>query len=260
MPVKSPKAIVEAASSEGCARASLPALKQLALGVLAGAFVAFGGLLAVVAGRGNPALAAANPGLAELIYGLVFPAGFVIAAIAGAELFTVNCSEIALACLARAARWRALARNWGIVYCGNLAGALLVALLIAYWAGIVNGGDLGKAAAALAESKIRMGWGTLVLRGIGANWLACLAAWLAIASDDMTGKIAGIWIPITAFVALGLEHAVANMFLIPLGMLNGAQVSIVQFLWNNLLPVTIGNIIGGAGFVGAAYWWIYCKD
>ncbi|MHB0857529.1 MAG: formate/nitrite transporter family protein [Anaerolineae bacterium] len=260
MPFKSPKAIVEAACTAGCAKGDLPLSKQLVMGFLAGAYIAFGGLLAIVVGRGSPALAEANPGLARFLFGAVFPVGLMLVVIAGSELFTGNCGVITPACLTGAARWSALLRNWVWVYIGNFIGSLFVALFIAYWTNIVNGGMLGDASAAIAESKISMSWGVLILRGIGCNWLVCLAVWLAISADDVAGKILGIWFPIMAFVALGLEHSIANMFFIPLGMLNGADVSIGQFLFGNLLPVTIGNIIGGAGFVGGIYWWIYGRD
>ena len=260
MPFRTPKEITEAVSAAGCGKADLPTSKQLVLGFLAGAYIAFGSLLAIVVGRGSPALAAANPGLAKFVFAAVFPVGLMLVVIAGSELFTGNCGVIPPACLSGAAKWKSMLRNWGVVYFGNFVGSLFVALFMAYWTGIVNGGDLGKAAAAIAETKVSMNWGVLILRGIGCNWLVCLAVWLAIASDDIIGKIWGIWFPIMAFVALGLEHSIANMFFIPLGMFNGANVSIGQYLIGNLLPVTIGNIIGGAGFVGTVYWWIYLRD
>ena len=260
MPFKSPKAIVEAACGAGCAKSELSISKQLMLGFLAGAYIAFGGLLAIVVGKGSPAIAAANPGLAKFIFAAVFPVGLMLVVIAGSELFTGNCGVITPACLTGKARWNGLLRNWVVVYIGNFIGSIFVALLLAYWTGIVNGGDLGKAAAAIAEGKVKLDWFAALLRGVGCNWLVCLAVWLAISAEDIGGKILAIWFPIMAFVALGFEHSVANMFFIPLGMLNGAQVSIGQFLWNNLLPVTIGNIIGGAGLVGAIYWWLYARE
>lgn len=260
MPFKSPKAIVEAACTAGCAKTQLSTPKQLVMGILAGAYIAFGGLLAIVVGKGSPALAQANPGLAKFLFAAVFPVGLILVVIAGSELFTGNTAVIMPACCSRTARWQGLLRNWGVVYLGNFIGSVIVALFLAYLTGIVNGGDLGKAAAAIAESKVKLSWGAAFLRGIGCNWLVCLAVWLAIASDEIAGKVLAIWFPIMAFVALGFEHSVANMFFIPLGMLNGAQVTIGQFLWNNLVPVTIGNIIGGAGLVGALYWWIYGRE
>ena len=260
MPYKPPKAIVETAIGAGCTKAELPVSKQLVLGFLAGAYIAFGGLLAIVVGKGSPALATANPGLGKFLFAAVFPVGLILVIIAGSELFTGNTGVITGACLSKKARWSGLARNWGVVYLGNFVGSLFVALFMAYWTGIVKGGDLGAASASIAESKVGLDWFVVLLRGIGCNWLVCLAVWLALSADDIAGKILGIWFPIMAFVALGLEHSVANMFFIPLGMLNGADVNIFQFLWNNLVPATIGNIIGGAGLVGGIYWWIYGRD
>jgi len=260
MPFRSPKSIVEAVCNEGVAKARLSLLKQLVLGFLAGAFVAFGGLLAIAVGKGSPELARTNPGLAELASGAVFPLGFILVAVAGAELFTENCAVLIPTCLAGAAKWRGLLRNWVVVYVSNFLGSLFVTLFLAYWSGIANGGDLGKAAAGIAEAKVNLGWWQVFLRGIGCNWLVCLAVWLAVASDEVIGKIFGIWFPIMAFVTLGFEHSVANMFFIPLGMFNGANVSVSQFLWNNLVPSTLGNIIGGAGLVGGLYWWIYGRE
>ncbi|NLG49488.1 MAG: formate/nitrite transporter family protein [Chloroflexi bacterium] len=257
MPFKSPKAIVETACTAGCSKAELPAAKQLVLGFLAGAFIAFGGLLAIIVGKGSPALNAANPGLGKFVFGGVFPVGLMLVIIAGAELFTGNTGVITPACLTGSAKWRNLLRNWVFVYVGNFIGSVFVALFLAYLTGTVNGGDLGAQAAAIAEGKVSLNWGTAILRGIGCNWLVCLAVWMALAADDIAGKILAIWFPIMAFVTLGWEHSIANMFFIPLGMLNGANVTIGQFLFSNLLPVTIGNIIGGAVFVGGIYWWIY---
>ena len=260
MPFKTPKQIVEAVSTAGCAKAGLSTPKQLVMGFLAGAYIAIGGLLAIVVGKLSPELTKANPGLAKFVFGAVFPVGLMLVVIAGSELFTGNCGVIVPACLTGAAKWRALLRNWVMVYIGNFAGSLFVAFFIAYLSGVVNGGDAGKAAAALAEAKTKIPWGQVFLRGVGCNWLVCLAVWLAIASDDIPGKILGIWFPIMAFVTLGLEHSLANMFFIPLGMFNGAQVSIGSFLWNNLVPATLGNIVGGAGLVGGIYWWIYGRE
>ncbi len=265
MPFKSPKAIVEAASAAGCGKADLPIAKQAALGFLAGAYIALGGFLAIVVGRGSPELMKLNPGLGKFVFGAVFPVGLMLVVIAGAELFTGNTAVIMPSCLSGAAKWRNLLRNWLVVYIANFVGSVFVALFISYWTGIINvnvesGKALGEAAAKIAEAKVALNWGQAILRGIGCNWLVCLAVWLAISSDDIIGKIFGIWFPIMAFVTLGLEHSIANMYFIPLGMFNGANVSLGQFLFANLLPVTIGNIIGGSGLVGGLYWWIYGRD
>jgi formate/nitrite transporter len=261
MAYKTPKAIAEAACGAACAKTALSSSKQIVLGFLAGAFIAFGGLLAIVVGKGSTVFAQPEfAGLGKFVFGGVFPVGLMLVIIAGAELFTGNCGVIPTGCLSKQTSWTGLLRNWGFVYLGNFIGSVFVALFIAYWTGIVNGGGLGEAAAAIAEGKVALTWGQAILRGIGCNWLVVLAVWMALASDDIGGKILAIWFPIMAFVTLGLEHSIANMFFIPLGMLNGANVTIGQFLFSNLLPVTIGNIIGGAVFVGAAYWWIYLRE
>jgi formate/nitrite transporter len=263
---ESPKAIFEAACDAGCARCRLSPGQQLVTATLGGALFAIGGLLAIVVGHGSGDLLQANPGLAALVFGAVFPVGAVLAILTGAHLFPDNCGLAAPALLVGAIRPRELLRNWGLAYAGNFVGSVLVALFLAYWSGIVNinvggfGQLLGGAAASIAEGKVSLGWGALILRGIGCNWLVCLAVWLAISADDIAGKILGIWWPIMAFAALGFEHSVANMFFIPLGMLNGADVTIADFLLSNLLPVTIGNVVGGAGFVGLVYWWLYGRD
>ena len=253
-------AFFEAACSAGCAKARLRSSRLPVMGFLGGACIAFGGFLALSVGRASPALAEANPGVAQLLFGALFPLGYILALNVNGELFTGNCGVITPACLTGAARWNAMFRNWVVVYIGNLIGSVFVALFLAYWTGLINGGMLGDASAAIAEAKVNIGFFPALLRGVGCNWLVCLAVWLAISADDIAGKILAIWWPIMAFVALGLEHSVANMFFIPLGMFNGADVTIGQFLFANLLPVTIGNIIGGAGFVGAVYWWIYGRD
>jgi formate/nitrite transporter len=260
MPFKAPKAIVETACTAGITKSELPFSKELVLGFLAGAFIAFGGLLGIVVGKGSPELNAANPGLGKFLFGAVFPVGLMLVIIAGSELFTGNTGIIPVACLSRKAKWSGLLKNWGTVYLGNLIGSVFVALVLAYWSGVVNGGTYGAEAVKIAEAKVALPWFQALLRGIGCNWLVCLAVWMALSADDIAGKVLAIWFPVMAFVAIGFEHSIANMFFIPLGMLNGADINIGQFLWNNLIPVTIGNIIGGSCLVGGLYWWIYGRD
>jgi formate/nitrite transporter len=132
-----------------------------------------------------------------------------------------------------------------------------VAFFLATLSGLVTGEPYLSSVRAIAEGKVNMSWMAVFWRGVGCNWLVCLAVWLAVASDDITGKIWGIWFPIMAFVALGFEHSIANMFFIPTGIFNGANVTWGQFIFNNLIPATIGNIVGGAFFVGFIYWWLY---
>ncbi|MCD6302093.1 MAG: formate/nitrite transporter family protein [Anaerolineae bacterium] len=256
MAFRKPAEIVAAAEAAACSKASLSIPRMLVLGFLAGAYIAVGGLIAIVVGKGSPALAAANPGLAKFLFAAVFPVGIIIVVIAGSELFTGNCSVFIPGCLSGRTSWLQMLRNWAVVYVGNLIGSLFVAIALAYLTNIVHGGALGEASAGIAEAKVNMGFWARVLRGIGCNWLVGLGIWLAIAADDVTGKILGLWFPIMTFVAVGFEHSVANMFFIPLGMLNGANVNIAGFV-ANLIPVTLGNIIGGSVLVGGIYGWLY---
>ncbi len=260
MAYKTPKQIAEAACTAACAKAGLSTSKQLVLGFLAGAFIALGGLLAIIVGKGSPELAAANPGLAKFVFGAVFPVGLMAVIIAGAELFTGNSGLLPIGCLSGKVAWMALLRNWVFVYLGNFIGSLFVALVLSYWTGLVQGGDLGKASAAIAEAKVSLTWIQAILRGVGCNWLVVLAVWMAIGAEDIAGKILAIWFPIMTFVAMGMEHSIANMFFIPLGMLNFGAITWSNFFVANLLPVTIGNIIGGGVLVGAIYWWVYLRD
>jgi formate/nitrite transporter len=195
--------------------------------------------------------------MGKFIFGGVFPVGLMLVVIAGAELFTGNTACTIPAVMSGKATWGGLLRNWVLAYIGNFAGSLFVAFFLAYLTGLTAKDPWLGATQAIAEGKVNLTFVQLFFRGLGCNWLVCLAVWLAVASDNVVGKIWGIWWPIMAFVALGFEHSIANMFFIPLGMLNGASVSIGQLLIGNLLPVTLGNIVGGAGFVGFIYWWLY---
>jgi len=256
MSFKSPKAIVEATFNAGKAKAEKGIPQLLVLGFLAGAFIAFGGLLAILIGKA----VTFDPGISRFMFAAVFPVGIMLVVIAGSELFTGNCGVITPAALKGTASWSGLLKNWVFVYIGNFIGSLFVAYCLAYLTGLATGEPYLSATQAIAEGKVSKTFIQLFFRGLGCNWLVCLGVWLAIASDDVTGKIWGLWFPIMAFVGLGFEHSVANMFFIPLGMFNGANVNVGQLLFTNLLPVTLGNIVGGAGFVGCIYWWLYGRD
>ena len=208
--------------------------------------------------------AGAPIGLEKFVFGAVFPVGLIIVVLAGSELFTGNVMFMTLGVLDGNATVGGLAKNWVISWIFNFVGALFVAYVLAFMGGIVPADPTNAIAAkaiAVSEGKVKLDFLTAMIRGIGCNWLVCLAVWLANASDDIIGKIVGIWFPIMAFVCIGFEHSVANMFFIPLGMFLGAEgVNWSTIIINNLIPVTIGNIIGGAVFVACIYWFTYLKD
>ncbi|MEA3345755.1 MAG: formate/nitrite transporter family protein [Chloroflexota bacterium] len=260
MGFRSPKETVREVDAVGCAKADLSWSQLLTLGFLAGAFIAFGGLLAIVVGGGVPGIKADNPGLQKFIFGGVFPVGLMLVVIAGAELFTGNTACCIPAVLSKDISWTACVRNWGLSYISNFLGSLFVAFFLTYLTGLVAKNPWLDTTIGIAEAKVSQDFWQLFLKGVGCNWLVCLAVWLAIASDDVIGKIWGIWFPIMAFVALGFEHSIANMFFIPAGIFYGAEVTWGQLFINNLIPVTLGNVVGGAFFVGAVYWYVYGRE
>ena len=263
---KSPVDTAKAISATAGAKNSAKVTNAILLSFLAGAYIAFGGLLAIVTTAGM--LGAGAPmGLEKFVFGAVFPVGLIIVVIAGSELFTGNVMFMTIGVLDGSASVGGLAKNWVISWIFNFVGALFVAFVLAYMGGITPADPsapayaISKKAIAVAEAKVTMPFEVAMIKAIGCNWLVCLAVWLANASDDIIGKIVGIWFPIMAFVTIGFEHSVANMFFIPLGMFLGAKgVTWNTILINNLLPVTIGNIIGGAVFVACIYWYTYLKD
>ena len=254
---KSPVETAKAISATAGAKDSANIVNVILLSFLAGAYIAFGGLLAVVASAGM-LKAGAPMGLEKFVFGAVFPVGLIIVVLAGSELFTGNVMFMTLGVLDGNASVGGLAKNWVLSWIFNFVGALFVAYVLAFMGGIAPADPTNAITAkaiAVSEAKVKLDFVTAMIRGIGCNWLVCLAVWLANASDDIIGKIVGIWFPIMAFVCIGFEHSVANMFFIPLGMFLGAEGVI-----NNLIPVTIGNIIGGAVFVACIYWYTYLKD
>jgi formate transporter len=185
--------------------------------------------------------------------------GLILVVVGGAELFTGN-NLIVMAWAERKITTLQLLRNWGHVYLANLAGAAGTALMV-HWSGTLALGDGAVAATAvrLAEAKIALSFGEAFFRGVLCNILVCLAVWLCFAAHDVASKVLAIVFPISAFVALGFEHSVANMYLIPIAWLAGAETITWAGFVDNLVPVTLGNIVGGGVFVAAVYWLIYLR-
>jgi len=169
----------------------------------------------------------------------------------GGQLFTGNSAAVPAALFEGLVTQEELVRNWVVSYAGNLIGCGLFALAAKY-TGLLYGG-VKEYAVATVLKKTGSSFGPTVVKAIMCNWLVCMAVWLAGAANDLAGKMVGIWFPISTFVAIGLEHSVANMFLLPLGLLGGAEVSFMDAIVKNLIPVTIGNAIAGAVIVAAGY-------
>ncbi|MDE5727962.1 MAG: formate/nitrite transporter family protein [Duncaniella sp.] len=260
MRILSPRDITAAAADAGAAKVRLTRTdipRLLISAMQAGAFISLGGILSVIIGFGFPELQAANPAIQKLLSGAAFPIGLILTVVLGAELFTGN-NAVLIPSMARGDHGPGLTLlNWTLVYLGNLAGALLFTYFLVYLCGLTASDPYLKAVKGIAAAKVSMSWGTVFLKGIGANWCVCLAVWLALSAKTLTGKALGCWLPVMAFVALGYEHCIANMFFIPLGMMHGADITVMQAVTDNFVPSTLGNIAGGAMLVGAASAYIH---
>jgi formate/nitrite transporter len=273
-----PREIAEKAEAVGAAKARLDLVTLLALAVLAGAFIALGAMFSttILSGASGAAPPGNSWGIARFVAGLGFSVGLILVVIGGAELFTGN-TLMVMALASRRISPGEMLRAWAIVYVGNLVGAVGTALLV-FLAGqyLYNGGDVGRVALGIARAKAELPFGRALFLGILCNVLVCLALWLSLAARTVTDKILAIMLPIAAFVAAGFEHSVANMYFMPLGMMLtwGADAAFwsaigsspadyaavdVAGLIRNLVPVTIGNIIGGGVFVGLVYWFVYLR-
>jgi formate/nitrite transporter len=259
MSLFSPPQIVALASKSALNKEKLPLSKLVVLSFLAGVYISFGGLLSVIVGGGVPTIAAQNPGIAKLLFGAAFPLGLMLVVLAGAELFTGNNAYFMPAVLSGKQRWLVPFKNWVIVYLGNFGGALFIAYFFVHLTGLVHSEPWSTTVSNLAISKTANPFYVTFIKGIGANWLVCLAMWLGMSAKQTSGKILGMWWPVMAFVAFGFEHSIANMFFIPLAIFEGVNVTWFSFVTDNLIPATLGNIVGGSFFVGTLYWFVYAK-
>ncbi len=268
-----PEEVLEKFRHIAKSKANLPVYKMLLLGFLAGAYIAFGAQLATMVG--HDASRVLGVGFAKFLFGSVFTVGLMLVVIAGAELFTGN-NLIVVGALTKRATWSGLLKNWFWVYIANFIGSITLVYLMFYtdlWK--TNNFGVGIFALKIGVAKVNLTWIEAFTRAVLCNWLVCLACWIAIASKDIIGKIFAIYFPIMAFVASGFEHSVANMYFVPMAiMLKGqstlisssgiSQGALSNLTWNNfivhnLIPVTLGNIVGGALLVATVYVLIYWK-
>jgi formate/nitrite transporter len=230
------------------------------LSLLAGFYIAFGAQLSTVIT--HDAAGFVGLGIARLLAGGVFSFGLMLVVVCGAELFTGN-SLLVSSALDGEISWLKLLENWALVLVGNLLGALFMAWLL-YESQLWQTGTVAKQVLAIATTKCQLSFWVAFIRGVLCNWLVCLAVFMATAARDLTGKLFSCLVPITAFVASGFEHSIANMYFIPAGLLlkSGSGVSDpiltwTSFLYGNILPVILGNIVGGVLFVACTYWYVH---
>lgn len=262
-------------SDLGVKKTGLTIMNQFILGILAGAFIAFAAAASNMAAF-NLFAKPETYGLGKALAGAIFPAGLIFVIVAGAELFTGN-SLIAVGVLTGKVKFSGMLRNWFFVYLGNLVGSLLIAYMMVE-SNIFTSGANGLAATTIkiASYKVGLDFMPALYLGIMCNWVVCIAVWMAFGAKDIGGKVLAIFFPIWLFVTAGFEHSIANMYYIPAGIWaksNEAWVAasgisaeaIANLNWktffvNNLVPVTIGNVIGGCIFVSGAYWLVYLKN
>jgi len=267
-----PAEIAEYTIQAGIKKANTPNKKVLASAFLAGAYIAFGALGSVAAAYNllaNPA----TYGLGKMVAGLMFPAGLIFVLIAGADLFTGNIL-ITLAALTKQVTWKQTFKNWALVWIGNLIGASLVAWMVSLsgvfdWSHGLYGGVIVKT----AIGKVGITWTSAIVSGMLCNWIVCATVWMTYGAKDVTGKVLSGFMGIFLFVCTGFEHSVANMGYLFAGLFSKANpefleaahktsidasvINIPNIFMNNLLPVTIGNILGGAIFVAGTYYFLY---
>lgn len=257
-----PAETVQAIVESGKRVTTQPLSRTIVLSLLAGFYIAFGSQLATVVTQ--DAAAFVGTGISRLLGGSVFSLGLMLVVVCGAELFTGN-SLLTKAALQRQITWAKLAENWVVVIAGNLVGSIFFAWLM-FRSNLWQSAGLAEHAVAIAAAKSSLPFDVALVRGILCNWLVCLAVFMAVAARDITGKLLACFVPIMAFVASGFEHSVANMYFIPTGLLIAGELQLADpgltwsgFLLANLLPVTLGNILGGVIFVAFAYWFVHLK-
>ena len=259
--MKSPAAIATTYETVGTAKTGMSFGKTFLLGIMAGAFIALGGLGSQIA-----SVCAPNPSVGRLVSSVVFPIGLFMVLVGGAELFTGNCLII-VPVMSKKATVAGMLRNWVIVYLGNMVGAFFIALLANYsHTYAFADGALAEAVVSTAVAKSGISFTDGLLKGILCNILVCMAVWCSFAADELAGKVLALWLPVMLFIIGGFEHCVANMYFIPAGMIasyvygiSADGLSLFGYFVTNLIPVTIGNIIGGGLCVGVMYYLIYLK-
>ena len=267
---KTPANVANTLSKTTCvAKTNASVSKLMILGILAGVYIAFGAAIATLVA--SDVVQFVGVGLGKFFIGGVFSVGLMLVVIAGAELFTGNNLMFMSALDGRVPFTRVLYK-WLVVYIANFIGSVLMAYLILN-SGLWKGGNFatGITALKIANAKVNLIWSEAFVRAILCNILVCLAVWMALAAQNIVGRIWAIFFPIMTFVALGFEHCIANMYFVPLGIfLKGTGAAAASgltltnltwggFIFNNLIPVTLGNMIGGALFVGGLYWFVYVK-
>ncbi|MFR9523579.1 MAG: formate/nitrite transporter family protein [Rikenellaceae bacterium] len=258
--MRTPQEIVQYVNKSAIVKESTPLRKLILLGIIGGVYISMGALLSLMIGYGFPGVAATNPAIVKLFMGITFPVGLIMIVLAGGELFTGCCAYFVPNVNNGRQHWGVMVKYCTIVWLANFVGALIFGYFIVYLPHLSHYEPTLDGFLSIAQAKTSNPFYVTMLKGIGANWLVCLAMWLGMSSKSVAGKILGIWFPVMTFVAIGYEHSVANMFFLPVAMFEGFDLSLCQLFTANLIPATLGNIIGGGLFVGGVYWYLYDRE
>ncbi|KIV78497.1 hypothetical protein PV11_10207 [Exophiala sideris] len=256
----SPPETCQLLQQAGVAKAHLPWADLIVKSFFGGLFISLGSAFDLVIAGGAPGLRASNPSLATILAGFVFPIGFVLIVLTNVELVTSNMAVMMYSTLSRKTTVYDLLRNWVTSYVFNFAGCLFFAGILTWWTDTLSLPAESSYAVTGAEGRVNVNWGYNFTRGIGCNWLVGLAIFLGTSGKDQFSKIIGIWLPVWCFVALGYQHSIANFFLVPIGMFYGTNFGVGKFIYKSVIPVTLGNIVGGSLFTGAFLWFLYGRD
>ncbi|NDV68112.1 formate/nitrite transporter family protein [Dysgonomonas sp. 25] len=257
---RDPRETTELFAHSGIYKSKLPIHKFCIIAILGGAFIALGGLLSVMVAGGIPGIGAENPGIVKFLAGALFPVGLIMVSVTGADLFTSDCTAFTIPLLQKKIKTGGYVKLLILSFVFNFVGAQFIAYLLSANLGFFDINPWQDYLHHYAEAKVNQDFLKVFVKGIGANWLVCLGMFMGYASKDMVGKFVGIWIPVMIFVTLGYEHSIANMFFIPAAIYSGADILWSDFLIQNLLPATLGNLAGGAIFVGCVYWYLHLKE
>lgn len=243
-----PHEILQDAINKSRAKSNFSVKMLLILSFLGGGYVGFGYLAFLKVVSGIPA---EWGGLVSLLGACVFPICLICILIGGGELATGNMMLMTVGRMTKLVSMKKLARNWVLVSIGNLAGALFMAYFLGHYVGLAEGTAAAKTMA-IAESKVNMDFGRAFVSAIACNWMVCMGIWFYFGAKHTSGRILAMWFPVMIFVLIGVQHFVANMFIIPAGIFAGADITWGQF-FSNMVPVFLGNVVGGSSFVAASY-------
>lgn len=254
----SPQEIGQLVTNAGIAKSHLSWSDLMVRSFLGGVFISLGALVDLIIISGSPGLRTSNPSLATMIAGFTFPLGFVLVTLTNMELCTSNMFVMPYTTLQRRTTLYDLGRNWVMSYLFNIIGCLFVAGFLGWWSAVLSTDVQTTYAVTQANARVNVGWSVNLLRGVGCNFLVALAFFMSLGSVEFVSKVFTIWIPVWSFVIAGYQHSIANYFSIPMGMFyGGAEFSVGRFIYQSIIPVTLGNIIGGALLGSVPFWFLY---